>query len=159
MFTPLKGQVISLMNLQQANQLLRDYNCSCIILKNNKIIYTSSHKGVKPLLLFLKEKIILEENDKLILIDKIIGKAALLLAVKCKIQSIYTPLISNLALDTAKYYNIQCLADKIVPYIINREGNAMCPIESSVENTIDLNEALNNIEVSLTKLTNNNQHQ
>src|SRR5690554_4726467 len=147
------------MNLQQANKLLRDYNCSCIILRNNEIIYTSSHKGVKPLLLFLKEKIILEENDKLILIDKIIGKAALLLAIKCKIQGIYTPLISNLALDAAKCYNVQCQANRIVPYIINREGNGMCPIESSVVNTIDLNEALNNIEVALSKLTNNNQHQ
>lgn len=150
----MKGQVINLMNLQQANQLLEDHKSSCIILKNNEIIYTSSYIGVKPLMLFLKEEITLEENDQLILIDKIVGKAALLLAVKSKIHRIYTPIISSLALDAAKHYNVRCQASKKVPYIINREGNGMCPIESSVINTQDLDKALNNIEIAISKLMN-----
>jgi hypothetical protein len=142
------------MNLQQANNLLEDHKSSCIILKNNEIVFTSSNIGVKPLLLFLKEKINIGEYDQLVLIDKIIGKAALLLAVKCKIQRIYTPIISSLALDAAKHYNVKCQASKIVPYIINREGNGMCPIESSVVNILDLDEALLNIELAINRLMN-----
>lgn len=129
------------MNLKQATQLLKESNSSCIILKNNQIIYTSFYSGVKPLLLFLKEKVALEENDQLVLIDKVIGKAALLLAVKCKVEKLYTPVISSFALDAAKHHKIECIAKKTVPYIINREGNDICPIESSVIDTLDIGEA------------------
>ena len=140
------------MNLKQAIQLLKETKSSCIILKNNKINYTSSDSGVKPLLLFLKEKVTLKENDQLILIDKVIGKAALLLAVKCKVQEIYTPIISTLALEAAKYHNIQCTALETVPYIINRKGNGMCPMESSVIDTIDIEQAYNNMIATINRL-------
>lgn len=140
------------MILEQANQLLKDNNCTCIILKNDKVIYKSNYIGVKPLLVFLDEHISPEKNDKLILIDKIIGKAALLLAVKCKINKIYTPVISQEALSAAKHYNIEWEASKIVPHIINREGTGKCPIESSVTDTIDLDEAFVNIKAAIADL-------
>jgi hypothetical protein len=144
------------MNLELANQLLKDYDCTCIILKNNEIIYTSTHIGVKPLLLFLDEHVSLEKDDKLILIDKIIGKAALLLAAKCKINNIFTPIISKEALSAAEHYNIKWEASSIVPHIINREGNGKCPIESSVTDTIDLNDAFVNIKGAIAKLMEKN---
>lgn len=134
------------MNLELANQLLKDYHCTCIILKNEEIVYTSTYIGVKPLLLFLDENISLEKDDKLILIDKIIGRAALLLAAKCKINRIFTPIISAEAITAAEKYNIEWEANTIVPHIINREGNGKCPIESSVTKTIDLDEAFVNIK-------------
>ena len=140
------------MNLELANQLLKDYKCSCIILRNEEIIYSSTHIGVKPLLLFLNQQVTLEKDDKLTLIDKIIGKAALLLAVKCKINRIYTPIISSEALTAAKHYNIEWEAHSIVPHIINREGNSKCPIEASVADTIDIDEAFDNIKGAISKL-------
>lgn len=144
------------MNLQQANQLLKDNSCTCIILKNNEIIYKSSYIGVKPLLMFLNEHAYLDETDKLILIDKVIGKAALLLAVKCKIYKIYTPVISQEALSAAEYYNIEWEAEKIVPRIINREGTGKCPIEASVSDTVDLDQALVNIKGAISELMKKN---
>lgn len=141
-----------MVNLHQANQLLKDYSNTCIILKNDEIIYKSNHIGVKPLLLFLDEHVSLEKDDKLILIDKIIGKAALLLAAKCKINRIFTPIISAEALSAAKHYNIECEAVNIVPYIKNREGNGKCPIESSVTDTIDLDDAFVNIKGAISEL-------
>lgn len=140
------------MNLEQANQLLKDNGCTCIILKNDEIIYKSNFIGVKPLLVFLNEQVEFKKNDKLILIDKIIGKAALLLAAKCKINKIYTPVISKEALSAAEFYNIKWEASKIVPHIINREGNGKCPIEASVTDTIDLDEAFNNIKGAIAEL-------
>lgn len=141
-----------MISLQQANKLLNDYNCTCIILKNDEIIYKSNHIGVKPLLLFLDENVSLEKGDNLILIDKIIGKAALLLAAKSKINKILTPIISSEALSAAEHYSIQFEALSTVPYIINREGTGKCPIESSVADTIDLDEALLNIKGAVAKL-------
>lgn len=142
------------MNLKQALQLLEETNSSCMVLKNNEIIYTSSSSGVKPLLMFLKEDVVLGENDRLILIDKVIGKAALLLAAKCKIQEVYTPIISALALEAAKQHKIQCTALDTVPYIINREGKGMCPMESSVIDTLDIEQAYLNIISTIDRLMN-----
>lgn len=133
------------MNLEQATQLLEESHSSCIVLKNNEIIYTSYDSGVKPLLLFLNKYVIRGENDPLVLIDKVIGKAALLLAVKCGIQKIYTPLMSSLALDAAKHHHIEFSALQTVPYIINRSGNGMCPMESSVKDTLDVERAYHSI--------------
>ncbi len=140
------------MNLELANQQLKDLNSTCIILKNNEIIYKSNFIGVKPLIMFLNEHAELQRNDELLLIDKIIGKAALLLAVKCGIKTILTPVISQEALDAIEHYGVEWEAGKIVPYIINREGNGKCPIEASVTDTIDLDEAYRNIKSVIAEL-------
>lgn len=140
------------MNLEQANQLLKDLNSTCIILKNDEIIYKSSFIGVKPLIMFLNEHDDVHGNEELILIDKIIGKAALLLAVKCGIKKIFTPVISQEALEAAKHYGVMWESAKIVPHIINREGNGKCPIEASVTDTMDLDEAYRNIKAVIAEL-------
>lgn len=145
-----------MMNLQLANQMLKDYSCTCIILKNDQIIYKSNYIGVKPLLVFLNDHISLNQNDELILIDKVIGKAALLLAAKCRINKIFTPIISQEALSAAEYYNIKWEAGKVVPYIINREGTGKCPIEASVTDTMNIDEAFKNIKDALAQLMKKN---
>lgn len=145
------------MNLQLANELLEYHKCTCIILKNDKIIYKSAYNGVRPLLLFLSENIPLDKNDKLILIDKVIGRAAMLLAAKCGIDEIFTPVMSLEALEVAKFYNIVCTAGNTVPYIINRDKTGKCPIESSVSQTIDLEEALTNIKRTVAELAKKNR--
>lgn len=145
------------MNLQQAKELLENSKCTCIILKNDKIIYRSALNGVRPLLLFLNENVSLGENDELILIDRIIGRAAMFLAVKCRINKIFTPVMSLEALEIAKLYNIGCTAASTVPYILNREGTGRCPIEASVTNTADVNEALANIKHTVAELAKKNK--
>lgn len=140
------------MNLFQANKLLQDNKCTCIILQNDKIIYKSSYKGVKPLLLFLNKSTYLENNDKLILIDKIIGRAAILLAAKCKIKKIFTPVISAEALEIARLYNIEYEASATVSYILNNAKNGKCPIESSVSGIVDPDTALINIKNTIAEL-------
>lgn len=140
------------MNLEQASQLLKDNSCTCIILKNDEIIYKSNYIGVKPLLEFLRENVSLGKDDRLTLIDKIIGKAALLLAVKCRIHEIFTPIISQEAISTAEHYSIKWESGKVVPHIVNREGNGKCPIEASVTDTINLDEAYINIKGTIAEL-------
>ena len=132
--------------LQRYSRMLRDRELSCIILKNDEVIYTSTFIGVKPLLMFMQEGTIIGENDTLTLVDKVIGKAALLLAVKCGIDRIYTPILSEEALAAAAHYQIPVEAEKVVPYIVNRARNGKCPIETSVMDTLDLDEAYENIK-------------
>lgn len=136
------------MKAELANSLLEDNQSTCIILKGDLIIYTSSFIGVKPLLNFMKEPKN-DEPDELILVDKVIGKAALLLAAKIGIREIYTPVTSLAALAAAKEHHISLYAAEVVPFIENRTKTGMCPIEMSVKNTDDLDEAFLNISETI----------
>jgi hypothetical protein len=138
--------------LQQYSGMLRDRELSCIILKNDEVIFTSTFIGVKPLLMFMQEGTIIGENDTLTLVDKVIGKAALLLAVKSGIDRIYTPILSEEALAAADHYRIPVEAEKVVPYIVNRAGDGKCPIEQSVMDTLDLDDAYVNIKGAIAVL-------
>lgn len=102
--------------------------------------------------MFLNEDISQYENDKLILIDRVIGRAAMFLAVKCRINKIFTPVMSLEALEIAKLYNIGCTAANTVPYILNRTETGKCPIEASVTHTTDPDEALANIKHTVAEL-------
>lgn len=136
------------MKAELANSILEDNQSTCVILKGDEIIYTSSFIGVKPLLMFMKEPKVYEPSE-LILVDKVIGKAALLLAAKIGITEIYTPVTSLAAITAAKEHQISLNAAEVVPFIENRDKTGMCPIEMSVKNTNDLDEAFQNISESI----------
>ena len=136
------------MKAELASSLLEDNQSSCVILKGEEIVYTSTFIGVKPLLVFMKEPKIYEESE-LTLVDKVIGKAALLLAAKIGITEIYTPVTSLAALAAAKEHHISLYAADVVPFIENRDKTGMCPIEMSVTNTSDLDEAFLNINETI----------
>lgn len=133
-------------------KLLEEENSSCVILKENKPFYRSSFIGVKPLLQFMESYQGYAVPQNLILVDKVIGKAALLLAVKLGIREIYTPLASLSALEAAKLQNVQLHAREIVPYIVNRHQTGLCPLEQSVVDTLDPEEALKNIRAAVAVL-------
>ncbi|MGB4590315.1 MAG: DUF1893 domain-containing protein [Clostridiaceae bacterium] len=132
------------MKVELANSILEDNQSTCVILKGDEIIYTSSFIGVKPLLVFMKESSGHKPSD-LVLVDKVIGKAALLLAAKIGIPEIHTPITSHAALAAAKEHHISLHAMEVVPFIENRTKTGMCPIEMSVTDTSDLDEAFLNI--------------
>ena len=140
------------MNIEQANSLLKEHNASCLIFKNQKLIYSSQYIGVKPLLQFIKEEHIIDKTDELLLVDKVIGKAAMLLAAHIGVTSVLTPVMSQEAVRVAELYNIEYEALKMVPYIINRQGTGKCPLELSVEATEDKEKAIVNIQEAVAEL-------
>ena len=135
--------------LRNMLKLLQEKQSSCIILKENELYYQSNFIGVKPLLHFMESCGEDKIPDDLILIDKVIGKAALLLAVKLGIREIYTPLASHSAVEAAAHKGVDLFAEETVPYIVNRENTGMCPMEQSVMQTEDPEEAHKNIRAAI----------
>jgi hypothetical protein len=122
---------------------------NCIILENNQKIYTSSAIGVKPLLDFEKS---FGRRENIILIDKIVGKAAVLIAKKIGVIKIYTPIISEIALQYAKDLAIEVEYEIKVPYIKNRTNSGICPLEESVLNISTIEEGYDSIIKTIQKL-------
>lgn len=73
--------------------------------------------------------------------DKVIGRGAALLYAKMKIKEVYALVMSEKAKEIFELYNIPCYYDTLVPFIINRKGDGMCPVEKATENITDIQEA------------------
>lgn len=130
-------------------QLLKDHEKSCLIFQGDVLIYSANFIGVKPLLQFMETLNGVHPPKDLILVDKVIGKAALLLAVYLGIREIYTPVTSEAALEAATFHQVNLYSETRVPYILNRTQDALCPLEQSVVETMDPKEALLNINAAI----------
>ena len=123
---------------------------TCMIYDNDILLFESNKKGVAPLLEYLDNK--REVSYYLILVDKVIGRGAVILAQLIGIKEIYTPVISKDALELANEYHIHCEYSSEVPLIINRNKTGRCPIENSVLGITDPVEGYELIKSTLQKL-------
>lgn len=93
----------------------------------DRLLFTSNKDGLLPLLEYVDS--IVSHQDKIKIFDKIIGNAAALLSVKAGCHKVYSPLASELAISTLNHYNVEYYFTEIMPYIQNRGGQDMCPME------------------------------
>ena len=112
---------------QDAVDTLHRENCSCVILKDNELtIYRGP--GISDLLRLLKT-----EPEKLqgaFVADKVIGKAAAALLILGKVDSVYTDLISEGAIEILRESPVKVSFAEKVPIIMNRTKESICPMEN-----------------------------
>ena len=101
--------------------------------------YYSCDSGIKPVIFKLNENINYFKN--LIVADKIVGKASAMLLVLSGVKEVETQILSLSGKDIFDKYHIEYHYEELVDYIINRKGNGMCPMEETVKDIDDLNEA------------------
>ncbi len=98
-------------------------------------LYTSKKKGIAPIMDMLKTDRYF--FDGAVVADRVIGKAAAMLLIDSGAQYIFGEITSEHSfkvLDNAKNSNpdFSYEVGTIVPYIINRTGDDMCPMEKTV---------------------------
>jgi hypothetical protein len=112
------------LNHKRLKQELKDF--ALVAFKQDEFYYSSKQRGIAPLVALCEMKM---SKDELYLADKVIGKAAALLCVKCGVTVLYAKVVSGAALDVLQQYDIDVAYDTLVPYIRNRERNGKCPME------------------------------
>ena len=122
------------------------YTC-VVCLKTEE--YCSFERGVKPLLSLLQEK---GDGCGLMAADKTVGAGAAHLYVLLGVRAVWANVISESALRILKENGIEVAYGELVPYIINRKGDGVCPIEKAVENAKSSQEAYSFIVDALKKL-------
>jgi len=137
-------------DISLAKDLLIKEAYSLVIYKDGKIITTSREKGLKPLIDAIGEY--KEELVGAVLADKIIGKAGALISIYGGISEVYAHTISDCAKDIYQSNGIKIESDRVVPYIINRDGTDKCPMEKIVENIENSEEAYNEIKRFIIKM-------
>ena len=136
------------MEFAEAKRMLVENNLTCVIF-GDEIVYTSSERGIRPLLRLIDEK---KDYTKLCAVDKVIGKAAAFAYVILKIQKVHAFVISESAKKVLEKHKIVVTYDTLVEYIRNRAGNGRCPMESAVWDIESSEEALFAIRRKLDKL-------
>ncbi|WMI80751.1 DUF1893 domain-containing protein [Anaerotignum sp. MB30-C6] len=111
---------------------------------------TSTQKGIAPIMEILKSEAQFLEGAYVA--DKVIGKAAALLLVKGKISHLYAGVMSAHAAEALKENNIPFEYGKSVPYIINRRKDGMCPMEATVLEETNVEEAYLKLQNKLAEL-------
>jgi hypothetical protein len=134
------------MNIEEMKSLLNKDDIVCIVSKGDHVL-TSNLKGIRPWVKWLKE--CPEMLEDAYVVDKVVGKAAAMLMIVSKIKTLYTPMMSENALQYLVDQKIDFSYDKTVPYIINNEKNGLCPMEQTV---IDVDDAQQGYQLLLNKI-------
>ena len=126
------------MELEALKKKLINNNYSIIADINGKE-YTSFDSGIKPVI-----SVINQEKDFFngaIVVDRVIGKASAILLTMSGARKVHGLLMSKSAVELLKKYNIEYSYDQLVDIIINRKGDDMCPMEKTILNIDDFEQA------------------
>jgi hypothetical protein len=127
-----KRDVVSVNDLKE---MLKSH--ALIVAYHNGEIKTYDDKGIVPL---FKQ---LENGDfrDCDVFDKVTGKASSLVLAYGGATNLYTGILSKEAIPVLEKYGIKYQAEKIVDYIINVKGDDKCPMEKTVTNIEEPEEA------------------
>lgn len=121
-------------DLERAKQELLSSDLLKCVLKKGDVTYQSQKRGVAPMLDFLEQKL---ELSGFSAADRVIGKATAYLFVLAGVTAVWGDVMSEAAQAVLQQHGIPCTANKIVPYIINRNGTGACPMETAVQKIDD----------------------
>lgn len=94
----------------------------------------SEKKGIAPMMGFIADGVNLQGYS---VADLVVGKAAALLFVKCKIKAVFAKTLSKSGKEVLISNNIPVEYEILADKIINREGTDICPMEKTVLQTDD----------------------
>lgn len=125
-----KKTIINEAILQEAKMLLKTGNISCVVIKDNLIVYTINGHGISPLLDLYNNQP--EMLCNAIIVDKIIGKAAAMILTAGGAAAVYGEIMSASANKYLSECGIEVQYGMCVDVISARDGLGICPIERSV---------------------------
>ena len=135
-------------NLTKAKKIFTDSGATCVLCRGKSRV-ESDMRGVAPLLDLLDTGMDFSGYSAC---DKVIGKATAFLYCLLEVKAVYTPVISQTALEVLQAHGIEAQYDLVVPAILNRRKDGFCPMETATRSISDPEEALDVIRAALEKL-------
>jgi hypothetical protein len=97
------------------------------VYEDGRLVYSSKKDRLLPLMEYIAGR---EAGDRPItVLDKVMGNAAALLAIRAGCGEVYSPLGSDLAVRTLEAYDVRHHLERTVPYILRDDGAGLCPME------------------------------
>lgn len=133
-------------DLQAAQRALKGHT---IALCKGDALLISDLKGISPMMGFIEEG---RDLSGWSAADTIVGKAAAFLFVYAGISEVYAEVLSEEGAKVLNAHGIPFICGKKVPYIINRRGDDICPMEKAVLPLTDPAQALEALKAKLKEL-------
>lgn len=125
--------------IEEAKAYLAEEGTTFVAIRQDGSIYRSEKKGIAPVM-----ELLAQDPEQLVgatVADKVIGRAAALLLMRAGIAVLHARLISTHAREALKGGDIILTYETEVAYIINRTRTGMCPMEESVLDVTDVEQA------------------
>lgn len=119
-------------DIEIARKTLEKTDCSIVVIKNKKILFTEKGDGITPIIKTINH--LNKDMIGTIIGDRILGKASALLCRYAQVKAVYSPQATKTAIATLIIGRIPCQIDEIIPNIRNRQGNDICPFEKILTN-------------------------
>lgn len=112
------------------NQLFDDFMAGSDTLRiyeGGRLVFASDKDRLLPLLEYIDSDA--SSHANVIIMDRIAGNAAALLAIKADCGTVYSPVGSELAVDTLDRHHKKYYFNRIIPHILKADGKDICPME------------------------------
>lgn len=139
--------------LEAARKMLLDNKAACVLMKDSKIIMVENGRGVSPLLV-IYDKCKGDMKDTVV-VDKVIGRATAAIAICGKVKHVHAEVMSQEAVNFLKEYNITASYTLLVPRILNRTRDGLCPMEATVLKITDPHKAVEAVRAKQIELRRN----
>ncbi len=106
-----------------------------LVLCRDGDVIVSDERGVAPMVGFLREGRQLSGYSAA---DRVIGKAAAMLFVKAGVREVYAYIMSKSAVAVLTAHDVPFSYGKLTDRIMNRDNTGLCPMESTVSVTDDV---------------------
>jgi hypothetical protein len=114
-------------DLERAKQLLDEKKLSLVIVKKEKELFESDSSGIGGLLQAIER--LGEQMRGAAVADRVVGRAAALLLVFSDVSTVYADTLSKEGLNVFEKASIPVEHAELVPLILNRVGDDICPFE------------------------------
>ena len=136
--------------LAEARRLILEENVPCVFVREGAVLRPGEGTGVRPLVRALDEEPELLGGS--VVVDKIVGKAAAMLAVLGGAAGVYGLTMSAAARDYLAARGVPAEAETLAERIINRTGTGLCPMETAVLDIDDPAEGLAALRETMSRL-------
>ncbi len=124
-------------DINKAKEMLSTGEYTCVLCHGESVT-TSTMRGVRPLATLVHSGI---EYNGYSAADRVVGRGAAFLYAKLGITQLYADVVSRSALQVLEEHRINTAYSTLVPNIINRAGDGICPFEAAVLDIDDVDEA------------------
>lgn len=131
-------------DLTLAKQALFKGGLTLVVAKRSKLLFKSKSHGVTDLLTMIDDLGRLAEGASVA--DSVLGRAAALLCVYSKIIAVYGSRMSEGAASILKGSGIRSEFGTLVPKILNRQKNDICPFDRAVSGIEEPSAALEKLK-------------
>ncbi len=125
---------------EKARQLILNGQADCVVIRDGKIITQKQGGGVMPLLLIYKYETFALHGSTVV--DKVIGRAAAAILICGKVRHVHGEVMSEDAVKFLNRHGVTSSYTLLVPRILNRKRDGLCPMEQKVQGLNNPYEAL-----------------